>query len=56
MSETKEFYITELSTNDDHSFTLGIISGTEEIERLYRVEIRLNSHGELVGLKSEKRS
>lgn len=50
-----EFFISELSVEYDDSFILGI-TNKDNIEKLYTVEIALNSHGELVRLKSVKKS
>jgi hypothetical protein len=50
-----EFFITELSTQDDTHFILGI-TDSENIERVYLVEVCVNSSGELVRLKSVKKS
>lgn len=54
MEQEKDFYISELSGQDDKTFLLGIHDG--QIERLYTVTVRVNRQGELVGLKSEKKS
>ena len=53
--ENKEFYISDLNQLDDNSFILGILD-KNDVERLYTVEVRVNSSGELIGLKSVKRS
>jgi len=55
MNENKEFYISDLHQSNDWSFVLGL-TDKEGIERYYTVEVRVNKDGELVGLKSVKRS
>ncbi len=50
-----EFFISELSQLDDNTFTLGL-TGKDNLEHLYSVEVCVNSKGELVRLKSVKRS
>lgn len=55
MNKEQEPIITDLYLNGDKTFILGY-TDNDGIERMYQVEICVNSHGELVRLKSIKRS
>lgn len=54
-NKDNDFFISELSQEDDSHFVLGLTDKTN-IEHLYQVTVCVNSKGELVRLKSVKRS